>query len=236
MNEKYNLEKAQKEAGILLKKVELKEASDYSEAEKQLEDKKKLFNFIINHFNKLLDVFINVPQKLSDSYFTTINIPNLAFYLKDERPDLEKIIKEQIMPKVTITMAQEVMDKLKNGITSESLSECRNSLGHQLLPFGRDVYIEALKKFRGDMNIIFISRDAPNTLRWLAGDLGDEEMERLVAKKDKMSETELANYEGINLQRAYVEFMEKIKDTDEYKVDLKATILEVKQELEKELA
>ena len=108
MNEKYNLEKAQKEAGILLKKVELKEASDYSEAEKQLEDKKKLFNFIINHFNKLLDVFINVPQKLSDSYFTTINIPNLAFYLKDERPDLEKIIKEQIMPKVTITMAQEV--------------------------------------------------------------------------------------------------------------------------------
>ena len=42
MNEKYNLERAQKEAGSLQYKVESKKASDYTEAEKQLiEDEKK---------------------------------------------------------------------------------------------------------------------------------------------------------------------------------------------------
>lgn len=133
MDERYDLSRAQEEAGVIRKKVESKEATDYSEAEKQVgsDNRYEMKNMAI--FNEIKDI-LSVLKSLNSDEFDRF------FFQKNHGPILL-----QIKGKSLVEISEKSISIAGNDITRKILPELDSDTSNSININNIKTFFDALK-------------------------------------------------------------------------------------------
>lgn len=222
----------------------------------EIEQEEKLR--LLSRINKGLESEI---ERMGNNYITSLK--NIGYDLKGFWPYLSKRIYEEAVPAAGISAVKLAMAKLDNMEEDiENLDEACEIFGHEVrhvLPSNdkthySEVFYSALMRFIADEATAVADRDYSF---YMYDRLGDKKKAEESKKKVEKAWKEIKEIEKHNsvdvdsvflylenhkdevsreIHEAYAEFIERIKETPEYQVDLGQVLLEVKQEVENEIA